>query len=172
MDNSLFIYLEQLQLMAFFAAYPLVYLMVTYLGEALQKKGVIKINLVWLLPLAYALVGILYLGFQLKNLYPDYSFEHIKSLTENPYLKIWGLLSMLFLLPPLRKKPLLSLLHSFVFFFFLVRDLLLHFFQSADRSIVKNDMSIYTSSILINLASVVFVTLIYLLFSFLKRKRN
>ncbi len=81
-----------------------------------------------------------------------------------PYLQIWGLLSILFWIPALGKKAGLSLLHSLVFFFFLVRDLVLQF-SSADKDIVKNDMKIYTDSLLLNLGALILIVLISFLFS-------
>ncbi len=171
MDNSFFIYIEQLELMAFFSGYALIYLIIHYLAEHLQIKKVTKINLVSLLPLAYALVGILYLGLQLKNLYPNFSIEQIKLSTQNPYLKIWGLFSILFLIPALKKKPVLSFLHSLVFFYFVVKDLLLHFLWRTEKNVVSNDMNIYTKSIFINLSAFVFILLCSFLLNLIKRKK-
>src|SRR5205807_2060212 len=99
--------------------YPLLYFAVHFFAGPMLKKGITKINLVSLLPVAYAIVGILYLGLQLKNLYPDYTLENIKLTTSDPYLKTWALLSLLFFIPYLAKKPVLSLLHSLVFFYFI-----------------------------------------------------
>ena len=118
MDDSFFLYLDRLELMAFFSGYALIYLIIRSLGDAERIKKVTEINISSLLPYAYALVGILYLGLQLKNLYPDYTWANIAANPE-PYLKIWGLLSILFFIPVLNKKIVLSLLHSLVFFFFL-----------------------------------------------------
>ena len=165
MDNSFFTYLQQLELMAFFTGYPLIYAVTLFIAGNLQSKNNFKNRIVSLLPFAYALVGTLYLGLQLKNLYPDYSIENIKLNLQQPWLIIWGLLSILFWIPAMGKKPVLSLFHSLVFFFFLVRDLVRHFFQSsADKSVVRNDMKIYTDSLLLNLGAFTLVVLLSLLF--------
>jgi hypothetical protein len=164
MDDSFFAYLEQLELMAFFSGYALIYLGVRLLGKSLLARGIIKTDPVSLLPLAYALVGVLYLGLQLKNLYPDYSIENIKASVQLPYLRLWGILSLLFFVPALRKRPVISLCHSLVFFFFIARDLFIYIFRSADRDALKNDMNIYTNSLLVNLGAFVFVALVYFLF--------
>jgi hypothetical protein len=169
MDNSFFAYLQQLELMAFFSGYPLVYAIVYFIaGNA--KTEIIK-KFPSLLPYAYALAGSLYLGLQLKNFYPDYSFENIRDAVQQPFLMIWALLSLLFWIPAFGKKPVLSLFHSLVFFFFLLRDLFLQSsVPSADKNIVKNDMKLYTDSLLLNLGALILVILISLLISRLKRQ--
>jgi hypothetical protein len=159
MDTNFFGYLQQLELMAFFSGYPLVYALSFFIAGDQPVKSVFKNRIVSLLPFAYALVGALFLGLQLKNLYPDYSFENIKLSMHRPGLLIWALLSILFWIPVIAKKPVLSLLHSLVFFFFLLKDLLLHLFQSAGRSVVRNDMKIYTDSLLLNFASLSIIVL-------------
>ena len=157
--------------MAFFSAYPLIYAVV-YAVAGNSKRQMVK-KLPSFLPYAYALVGTLYLGFLLKNLYPDYSFEYIRLSVQQPFLKTWALLSLFFWIPFFAKKPVLSLLHSLVFLFFLVRDL---FFQStvpsADKNIVRNDMKLYTDSLLLNLGALILVILISLLIGRLKRQKR
>jgi hypothetical protein len=171
MDDSFFIYIERLELVAFFSGYPLIFFAIRVIATPLQARGIIKINIASLLPLAYAVVGLLYLGLQLKNLYPDYSFENIKLATANPYLKAWALLSLLFFIPFFAKKTILSLLHSLVFFYFVVKDFFNSFFLSADNNFLKNDMHMYSRSLLINLAAFVVIVLLYFLFAFLKRTK-
>jgi hypothetical protein len=150
--------------MAFFSGYSLIYLIILFFAENLPLDNSYRTRLVSLLPIAYALLGILYLGLQLKNLYPDYSFENIKQPIQMSWLKIWGIFSILFWIPSLRKKPVLTLLHSTVFFLFLVRDLFFQLFSlSADRNIIRNDMKIFTVSLFLNLGIYGFI----LLFDFL-----
>lgn len=173
MDDTFFAYLQRLELLAFFSGYPLLYVVILFIAGNQQSKRTLKSRIVSMLPYTYALVGTLYLGLQLKNLYPDYSFENIKLTMQQPCLIIWGLLSILFWLPTLAKKSFLSLLHSLVFFFFLVRDLFLQLSaSSADKNIVRNDMKIYSVSILLNLIALILVTLIYLLITRIKRPKR
>jgi hypothetical protein len=106
------------------------------------------------------LVGTFYLALQLKNLYPDYSIEKITLTIQHPYLMAWGLLSILFWIPVPRRKTVLSLLHSFVFFFFVIRDLFLQLSGSIDKDIVRNDMKIYTVSLLLNLCAIALLLLL------------
>src|ERR1043165_5803649 len=101
MNESFFGYLQRLEMMAFFSGYPLIYAIAFFIAGNKPSKTSIKRKIVSLLPFAYALVGTLFLGLQLNKLYPDYSFENIKLTTEEPFLKIWGLLSLLFWIPAL-----------------------------------------------------------------------
>lgn len=176
MDNSFFAYLQQLELMFFFSGYPLIYAFTLFIAgnqqsDSYRIKNSFKRRIVSVLPYAYALVGTLYLGLQLKNLYPDYSLENIKLLMQQPYLVTWGILSILFWIPALSKKKVLSLIHSLVFFFFFVRDLFLQLSaSSADKSIVRNDMKIYTISLLLNLGAFALIVLLSFLFTHQKKR--
>jgi hypothetical protein len=171
MDTSFFKYLQQLELMVFFSGYPLIYAVTLFVAGSQQLKNNFKSRIVSLLPFAYALVGTLYLGFQLKNLYPGYSIENIKRTIQAPYLIIWGLLSILFWIPAAGKKTVLSLIHSLVFFFFLVRDLFLQLSAlPVNRDMVRNDMKIYTGSLLLNLGAFAFIVLLSFLFSHYQKR--
>jgi hypothetical protein len=161
--NNLFTYIRHLELLAFFSGYPLIYYFIRFLAgtAALKNKGR---ALVKFLPFSYALVGSSYLALQLVTLYPDYSFENIRRHMQLPFLYIWGLLSILFWIPALAKKHILSLLHSLPFFFILLIDL---FFQTTgnttDHSLPRNAMNVYTISIILNLAAFVLILLSSLL---------
>jgi hypothetical protein len=172
MDTNFFEYLQQLEMMAFFSGYPLLYAVVVFIAGEQSSKNELKKRSFTLLPFAYALVGTLFLGLQLKNLYPDYSIENIKLMMPRTGLVIWGLLSILFWIPALAKKPVLSLLHSLVIFFFLLKDLFLHFFRTTERSTVRNDMKIYTDSLLLNFASLFVIVLLSFFFSRFKNIRS
>ncbi|WP_462251532.1 hypothetical protein [Ferruginibacter sp.] len=170
MDNSFFIYLEQLELMGFFSGYLLIYLLIKFIATHLLQKRIITLNLAKLLPYSYAVVGLLFTGYQLKNLYPDYSIENLSSITQNVFLKVWALLSLLFFIPVLAKKIVLSVLHSLVFFYFILKDLYKYFFIDTDQALLQNDMSIYTKSLLLNAAAFIFVVLAYFILRFFRRK--
>lgn len=172
MDSSLFVYLERLELMTFFSGYAFIFLFVRWLADSTGANRLIKTDIRNLLPYGYALVGVLYLALQLKTLYPDYSIAHIRSAIELPVLKIWGLLAILFFVPLLAKKPIYSVLHSLVFFFFLVQDLWLSLVQEKDSIVLRNDMNVYSISLLINLVSFILVVVLFSLYRKLKKTRN
>jgi len=160
MDNTFFAYLHWLEIMAFFSGYPLIYTVTVFIAGTQQFKDKFKGRIVSLLPFAYALVGTCFLGLQLKKLYPDYSIENIRLTIQQPYLMIWGLLSIFFWIPTLSKKIVLSLVHSLVFFFLLVMDLFSQLSSGTDKDNVRNDMKIYTVSLLLNLTAVAFIMLL------------
>jgi len=165
--------MQQLELMAFFSGYALIYTVVIFAAGNLPVKKTLADRTVSLLPFAYALVGTLYLGFKLKNLYPDYSFENIMLSIQQPFLISWGLLSMLFWIPAFAKKKSLSLIHSLVFFFFFMRDLFLPLFSSLhDPKIIENDIKVYTNSLMVNFVALLFILLISLLYIYCKRVQS
>src|SRR6185312_15476339 len=172
MGNSFFVYLQQLELMAFFSGYPLVYAIIIYFAGNKRSKNNFKASMVSVLPYAYALIGTLYLGLQLKKLYFNYSSGNIKQMMHLPWLMLWALLSILFWIPALNKKKVLSLLHSLVFFFFLLKDIVLQYTSSADPNILKNDMRIYTISLLLNIGAFVLMLLLSLLIDLNKNKNQ
>ncbi len=170
MGNNFFVNIQQLEMLAFFSGYPLIYFLVRFLAHNLSFKNGWDARIVSILPFAYALIGTLYLGLQLKNLYPDYTIVNIKQRIQHPYLIIWGLLSILFWIPAISKKQVLSILHGLVFFFLILKDLFSQLAGfSQDRDIVKNDMRIYTVSIFLNLAAIIFLTLLSYLLTLRKR---
>jgi len=160
MDHSIFVYVQQLAMLAFFSGYPLVYYLIRYVNRNTSLKNVRGVGILSILPFAYALTGTLYLGLQVKNLYPDYTIENLRHRIQQPYLVIWAFMSILFWIPALSKRQILSVLHSLVFFFIILKDL---FFQLtgtvSDRSILSNDMKLYTISVFLNLASFIFLAL-------------
>ncbi|CAN5665233.1 hypothetical protein BH11BAC3_BH11BAC3_17580 [soil metagenome] len=166
MDNSLFTYMEQLEMMAFFSGYPLVYAIAVFVAGSKQVKINSGKRLISILPFAYAFVGTLYLALQLKNLYPFHSFENSWLNIQNPLLVTWALLSLLFWLPALAKTPSWSLIHSLVFFFFLLKDLAIVLFSTGNKSMLKNDMKIYTDSLLLNGCCVLAVLAFSYLFAY------
>jgi hypothetical protein len=165
MDNSFFAYLQQLEIMTFFSGYPLIYALVLVVAGNKPEKNPFGNKARSILPFAYALVGTLFLGFQLKKLYPDYSPDHIRSAIQTPWLTLWGLLSLFFWIPAIGKKKFLTLIHSLVFFLFLVKDLFVQAPGSlANNDAIKNDMNVYTTSLTLNLGALVlliFVSFLY-----------
>ena len=162
MDNDLFAYIQRLESMAFFVGYPLIYAIVHVItGKRKEKSSSFVNNLPKLLPIAYALTATLFIGLLLKDLYPDYSLKNISLQFEYPYLKLWGVLAVLFWIPALNKRPALSLFHSLVFFFFLLKDIFLQLSAHSDKEMIKNDMKIYTDSLLLNAFTFIVTALVY-----------
>ena len=170
MGSSIFMYVQQLEVLVFFSGYPLIYFLVRFLARNGYLKNVGGAGLVSMLTPAYALTGTLYLGFQLKNLYPDYSFENLRHQVQQPYLIIWAFLSTLFWIPAISKRQLLSVLHSLVFFFIIVKDLFFQLTGSiSDRNILRNDMNVYTLSVALNAATFILIVVLSWLPPFRKK---
>jgi hypothetical protein len=173
MDNDLVSYIERLELLAFFSGYPLIYTIVYFIAGEKGKKPVTFLNgLVKLLPFAYALAGTLFVGYILKNMYPDYTFKNIALQFQTSYLKIWGLLAVLFWIPVFNKKTIFSLLHSLVFFFFLLKDFFLYLTSSLGKEMIQNDMKIYTNSLLLNMVALVIIVIINCILIFVRQYKK
>src|SRR6186997_1393589 len=98
--DSLFRYVQWIELETFFSGYVPVYaivylLSVNFPATALRTRALPR------LPLAYALVATMFWGLQLKNAYPDYNLVTIFSSTRYPWLFGLGALSILFWIPVL-----------------------------------------------------------------------
>ena len=169
MNDSFFSYLHRLELIAFFSGYPLIYAIVMFLKSKNPRRKDLSEKIASLLPFSYALTGTLFLGFELKNLSPDYSIAHLRSSMHHPYLVLWGVLSVFFWIPAVGKRTVASFLHSLVFFVLLIEDL---FFQATnsgtDKNIIRNDMKLYSTSLLLNAGAFIMITLIFLFLRWLK----
>jgi hypothetical protein len=170
LDNSFFLYLEQLELIAFFSGYSFIYLLIHFLSTNRQTQNIFSKRIVSLLPLAYALVGLSFLGYEIKKLVVELSIENIKTSLQGQYILLWGLLSVLFFIPVLYKKPVLSFLHSLIFFFLFAKYIFNYIFNSADLLVLKNVMNVYSKSLLLN--SVSFITIVFISFLFRKLKNS
>lgn len=160
MGYSFDAYLEKLELIAFFAGFPMIYAIIVLVAGSLNNP-LYKNRVTSLLPYSYAFVGLLYMGYFLRNLYPDYSFSHINASVFHPLLKIWAFLSLLFWIPLFNRKTIFSLIHSLVFFFLIAKDIIAYRFLSEnDPYIIKNQMKVYTDSLLLNAAAFIVILLI------------
>jgi hypothetical protein len=170
MGSSIFLYIRQLEILVFFSGYPLVYYLVRFFSRNKTLKRLGKTELVSILPYAYALTGTLYVGFLIRNLYPDFSFENIRNQTQQSYLVIWAILSILFWIPAISRKHILCMLHSLVFFLLILKDLFVQLTGfNPDPNILKNDMKVYTVSIVLNLSAFIILVLFSLLFPIRKK---
>jgi hypothetical protein len=170
MDNDFWQYIDRLELLAFFSGYPLVYAIVmVFLGNKNNKWKKFPSGFSSYLPYAYALSGTLYLGLLLKNLYPNYSINNFEVFFDHSYLKIWAMLSLLFWIPLFAKKRVISLLHSLPFFIYIIKDAFQFHASTSGREMIRNEIRIYSDSLLLNITTLVIVILLTLL---VKATRN
>lgn len=167
MDNSFFAYIQELELIAFFSGFPLIYVVILFVRGSSNLNQDLKNRLIHLLPYGYALTGTLYLGLILRNLYPVYSLENI----QNPYLTSWGILAVLFWIPALSKKSIISLMHSLIILSVLVINQLIQLVsESPDLNMIRNNMKIYTISLMLNLGTFTCLLLISFALSYFRKK--
>jgi len=156
--------------MAFFSGYPVLYAFLLALNESKKIKSGFYSNLIRLLPFAYALSGTLFFGLILKVVYPDFSARNISKQLQPAFLNIWAILSLLFWIPLLHKKPVFSLIHSLVFFSLVFKDILLNIGSSISNDFIKNDMKMYTISILLNIITLAVLSVLSFIFSLMRKK--
>jgi hypothetical protein len=170
MGNSFFKYVQQLELFGFFSGYSLLYaIIIVFAGDKLSENN-FKKRLISILPFSYALIGALFLGLQIKNFYESHLTGNFLQNIYNPFLTFWALLSILFWIPTISKRQFLSLLHNLVFFFLLLKDVIMQIISPMKDDILKNDMKIYTTSLLLNLGS--FILLVLLSFIAWQNKKS
>jgi hypothetical protein len=169
--NELISLAERLEMLAFFAGYPLVFYVIYFFARKTLQRPAFKNRAIYLFPLAYALIGTLYWGLQLRNWYPDYQIKNIVSNTHYIYSKIWALLAIIFWVPFFFKRPFLSVFHSLFFFFSLLYDIFSQLvFHNQDIYTLRNEMKVYTASILLNLSALMIISIFYLPIIYLKNK--
>jgi len=140
-------YLQLLEILAFFSGYPMLYILVKYLH---QFKGLQRLtqHALAVLSYAYGVVGLLFLGLQLKTI----SLNADLSQFQHPYLVIWGILSSVFVFPQFSKKSNFSFLHSLVFFVILISKIIFQDYSQEEKSqVISNYMTIYSISLGLNL---------------------
>src|ERR1041385_675518 len=169
--NELMSMAERLEMLAFFAGYPLVFYVIYFFAGKTLQRPVLKHRAIYLFPLAYALLGTSYWGLQLRNWYPEYQIKDILSNTYYIYSKIWALLAIIFWIPFFFKRPFLSVFHSLFFFVLLLRDVFTQLlFHDQDIHTLRNEMKVYTVSLLLNLFALAIVLMFYLLIDYMKNK--
>ena len=151
MGESLLAYIQRLELIAFFAGYPLVYSMVHFItnlrsGNASRRLG----KPVALMPYAYALTATLFLGLVFREMTTNHQENSDLSSFPIHYLRLWGILATVFWIPALSRRPVYSLLHSMVFFVLWLLDIIKGMIAANGKEIVGNDMKIYTDSLILN----------------------
>ncbi|HNP22808.1 MAG TPA: hypothetical protein PKM63_15545 [Panacibacter sp.] len=149
MGSDFLAYLQMLEFIAFFAGYPLIYTILRYLSAQKNNAAIFFSKIYEFLPSTYAIAGTLYIGLQLKNIYPDYSLENVIRTIQHPAIAIWAVSTVAFALTVIAKKSFLSLLHSLVFFLLFAIEIANGYSNmSTDGSRLHNTMNIYTASLL------------------------
>jgi hypothetical protein len=152
MNDSFIAYIERLELLTFFSGYPLVYAFAQFIaGDKQKQRNYFTSALVRSLPRAYALTGSIFFLLWVKKIFIQSGIPNIDPGFDITPLKVWGLLTCLFWIPVLARKPVYSLLHSMVFFALFFKDLVSGFSAASQKDILSNEMKVYTVSLLLNI---------------------
>lgn len=173
MGNEIMAYIQKLELLGFFSGYCLIYTIIFSLkAENNNKAQTLLKKLAILLPYSYALVATLYFGMVVKDFSLDFSVRNMYAQFQLPFLQIFALLGILFWIPLFSKKPVWSLLHSLLFFFFLLKDIFKELQLPQGREILHNDMKVFTDSLLLNMVTLILISSIYLFFFYFSKVRK
>ena len=163
-------YFQQLEIMAFFSGYPLLYHFILSISGKPGIRTLFKKRLIKLLPITYAITATLYFGLQIRNLYPDISIKHLFTEVQSPLLVTWGMIAIFLWIPFFLKRPVISVLHSWVFFLLLLKDIVIQLLSDGDRDVIRNDMKVYFDSILLNSGIFILLLFVLLIISRIKTK--
>lgn len=154
MINDFFKYLQLLEILAFFTGYPLVYLIVKTVIQSPVIGETIQLRMLRALPFSYALVGLLFVGFEFKNNYSDLHIQILWSHIVNPFPYFWALLSLIFFHPYFSRAPQWCFYHSLVFLFLILQNIFLELNnQLVNGDNLHNSLKIYSISLLLDAAS-------------------
>jgi hypothetical protein len=158
MSENFFVYLEHLELLAFFSGYPLVYAGVHFVA-GLNRKTHIQFSsrMQRCLPFAYALMGSIFFLLWIRELIIQSGIKNLAPGFNLSFLKVWALGSSFFWIPALAKKPVYSLLHSLVFFSLLIKDIIASLGSDRANNNMSNDMKVYTISLVLNVLCLVLI---------------
>ena len=161
MDDSILIYFERLELMAFFSGYVAIYIFLNAFTNS-KKTRLSKTSkrLLSLLPYSYTLTAILFWGYVLRNLFPEYTVHHYLAQFNAPFWQLIALASILSWVPIFRKKGYYSLLHSLFFFGFLLIDFYYFIIGNNGPELLQKDMKVFTDSLLLNLSTLIVIVFI------------
>lgn len=166
MGDDLFSMVEKFEILLFFSGYTILFCFVNYLWT---RPNIFLDKLKALIPFGYAFSATLFLGYFLNKIYLNHILGNVNIHWYHPFLIIWGALALLFWVPFFKRKPALSLMHSLVFFYFILKDLVSYVFGNSDQLVIRNNMNILSTSFLINVAT---LTLVYILFYLLHKLKK
>lgn len=169
MGTGLLTTIQRFELLAFFSGYPVLYTLVSIIsGSRLKITGSDPKKLLPLLGAAYASVGT---GFLFFLLWPSFHAQPFAPADLSIVaLRTWGVLAILFWLPRLRNLPVASLLHSVIFFGLVALDIIEGGSSLAGREEIRNDMLLFTVSVLLNAATFSLVLLVVFIRRIMRRR--
>jgi len=146
----------------FFTSYPLAYLLFHLAGRNKNFNQLLAEKVYPLLPLSYATVASCFWILTLFSGRINFVFEKITPVVSSALIIVYSLSGLLFWLPVVRKKNILSLIHSLLLFLLPPLNMLSDKFK---HRVVPHDyiitlLRIYTAGLLIYLIIIGFLLLI------------
>ena len=156
--NDLNTYIEKLELITFFSAFPLVYLLVQMLVKDILPQKTWFSNHFKRISITYALVSLLFLGMKMNQMiqshYFYFNFSNLIS-----YLQIWAYSGVLFFIPSLASKTKWCLVHSIPFIFLILFDIAAFFLKKVGNDLLQNEMRLHFISAILNIVVTLITTI-------------
>lgn len=165
MGDDLFVYIDKLEFVAFFSAYPLYYFLLNaFTSDLNQPQFRYLHSLPGLAPRVYAIMALLYVGMKLNqiNLQVSMGPMTVNYFNYIFYLKCWASVGVLFFFKQFKLKSICTLLHSAPFFILLILEFRSFLFNKISADLMHNEMRLYFIGFMANL----FITVLLFLLSF------
>ncbi|MBU3743747.1 MAG: hypothetical protein FGM61_04255 [Sediminibacterium sp.] len=143
--NDLFIYIEQVELIAFFSGLPVIWILINLLFGS-KSIGIVIINRI--LPLVYGVLSVLYVGMKMDTYWTNMLAGWLFGNYWHVFLKCWAISAILFLLPIENKFfQRFSFFHALLFYTILLKDLILFFNNALSPELISNEWKMHLISI-------------------------
>jgi hypothetical protein len=135
--NDFFVYIERLELIAFFTGIPLLGIVI-FLVIGKRKMGITLLHTI--IPLTYATLSVLYFAMKIYQHGLDIGNWLVQGTLLHNLLKGWAISAILFFIPAFRKRwKGLSHYHGLVFYGILLNDLIQTNWQALSAELIRNE---------------------------------
>lgn len=144
--NDFFIYIERLELIAFFTGVPLLGIII-FLVIGKRERGMVLLHNI--LPITYAILSVLYLGMKMYQHGLDMGDWLLRGSVLHILLKGWAISASLFFIPAFRKRWRgVSNYHGLVFYGIILNDLIQASREALSAELIRNEWFLQGLSIL------------------------
>ena len=144
--TDFFIYIERLELIAFFTGVPLLGIVI-FLVIGKRERGMVLLHTI--LPITYAILSVLYLGMKMYQHGLDMGDWLLRGSVLHILLKGWAISASFFFIPAFRKRWRgVSHYHGLVFYGIILNDLIQASRRALSAELIRNEWFLQGLSIL------------------------
>lgn len=161
--NDFFIYLEKIELIAFYGGFPLFYFVIYFISTELSFRKAWLKKLPQLLPATYAFSTLLFVGMKIDQWIRNHG-AHFNFHNYLFYFQAWAFLGLLFFANYFRTKTVWVILHSIPFVALIIFDFIAYYQGHLQVELLHNEMRLYTLSTILMLVSLLFISALHFIF--------